>query len=734
MSTPNRRESSGLSLIEAVETLSQIAELDVGQEKPGLTMERFPFTHRAVDLLLEKSNGELIHLIKSTFRTILTYLQDFYRKGDVYLEEPGVIDRIKTIMVIVGEAAKKLDKYTMLFQKAHSNQVTKLKEYKKLQEFYLSQISRRIDEGKLGTWILGLSQKSEQKKPVSLIGKKNFQTKHLFIDLESVRKDLDYELFYLKKEDGSRYFNPRLIRNLKLVDDFGGYFNEKKADLFEGIGSWRNKEAQSNAVEIIRASKNSIEKFFSETAQIRDDELVEGMRKAVMALMLAALPHHLAEDSLVKNCSGYFDDFLFYLRRLMHTSEYQHLIAYPPKKSDRLYHVVELAHLLCKTLYTHLSAEQENVAQFHRVLQQCKDALSEEHRQVEAVSDTLHSPLLGDYAALEMMIKFHPNGPIHLILESLEDGKYHEFDPLILQNLPSNLFALYAQDSIYRFMRCPTPTSQESIQKAVVNDEFKGFLRACGHDPLINKCLIINFQERDLWKERARAEAIEDLADHETFAKQVAVLTLPKENAFYHQAYPYQDNFQAELFMKELRKQIMKHDGGFLIPEKGFDKKALSAFVDWLASSIHRVFFSEKNVLSHQQRLDFIEIFYLFFQLKVIEQIKPDLIAFVCKDGLDISSTAAAELFVFVKLLSQERLSENDREHLDWMLHAPCLMHRERMLLPERFYRFLQLVKLLESSRSLYGRVNFVKLIADLFGLHYHTPILQSKGVVQRTK
>ena len=47
-------------------------------------------------------------------------------------------------MVLVGEAAKKLDKYTKFL---HQNQrVTDFKEYKQLQEFYRQKLLVKIDE------------------------------------------------------------------------------------------------------------------------------------------------------------------------------------------------------------------------------------------------------------------------------------------------------------------------------------------------------------------------------------------------------------------------------------------------------------------------------------------------------------------------------------------------------------------------------------------------------------
>ena len=732
MNTPNKKESAGLTLVEAVEALSSIADLEFDKnmgiaQQHEMSIQNTPFAYQTVHWLHEKDAGETINMIKNTFKVILNYLQDFYNHEYSYINEPEVIERIKTIMVLVGEAARKLDKYTDLFHKTHAKSVVESKEYKKLQEFYLTRISKKIDEGQLGKWILAISQTSKSDKKNKLLAdRKNLLMKHVFIDLDSVKKDTEYELFYMKKEDGTRFFSPRLIRNLKLVSDFGEYFTEKEKeeDPFEYLSEWRDKVAHANAKEIIRSCRKYIENFYVELAhaKVKEEELFSTMRKLIMALMLAAHPHQMS----LKNCSCYFYDFFCYLRELLHNKEYQYLVTYPPKKSDRLHcHLLELAHTLCKAIFTHLSPDREMVALAHGILQ---DKERSEHPKQQ-----LHMQLSDDHAILAKKLKPHANGPIHLILETLEEGRYHEFDPLMQQNLPNPLFSLYIQDSIYRFVRWPSPTSQEFINKASVTDEFKGFLRSCATDSLINKCLIINYQDRIAWKERMRSLALEDLPDHETFARQTAVLTLSKESDFYYQAAPYHEQDDALQFMNELKKQVLAENGYFSIPEE-MNRHTLNSFINHIVSEIHHLFFQENEKLSRNQRLDFIEIFYLFLELKIIECVKPDFIGVVCKDGVDLSSTSAALLFVFIKLLTQERLSENDREYLHWMLHAPALIYRERLIQQDRFNRFISSVKAIESTRDLYGRANFLKAILDLIGTHYHSPILQSKAVVGRSR
>jgi hypothetical protein len=281
--------------------------------------------------------------------------------------------------------------------------------------------------------------------------------------------------------------------------------------------------------------------------------------------------------------------------------------------------------------------------------------------------------------------------------------------------------------------RWPSPTHQEFIHKAGVKGEFKAFLRACGHEKTFKKCLLLNLQDRTNWKEHFRCAAIEDLAEHESFAKQLEIVSLPKDTEFYHQLAPYHQENHADVFIKHLKEQIHDESGGFRISDI-IRKEISKTFINEAISAIHRIFFSNQNILVREQRLDFIEIFYLFLELKIIDVVKPDMIGITCKDAVDVTATTAAELFVFVKMLTQGRLSENDQEHLDLMLYGPSLLYRERLILPERFNRMNAMIKTIEGVREQHGQKNFAKIINDTFGKLYRTSILQAKAVVQRSR
>ena len=512
-------------------------------------------------------------------------------------------------MVLVGEAAKKLDKYTGLFHELHAKSVTELKEYKHLQEFYLNRIARKIDEGTLGKWILALAHKITPKKiPMKFVGRKSSQTKHVFIDLEAVKKDTEYELFFLRKEDGTRFFSPRLIRNIKLVCDFGDYFGKPKGDdpLID-IKIWHDRCFQASSKSLLRAIRPIVDRFFREAAHCKDNELVMDLTKACMALILCSNPNNLMRNMPVKNCTSYFNDFELFIRAALHSPDYQRLIAYPPKKSSKLSNMLlDTAHAICCAYFTALQGYQELAVPFQHLIQEAIQDVSQEH-VIGKNSHELWSKIAGEYAAMAKLFKHHPNGPLMNVLNVLQDGDYNSFDPLYQNNIPNQLYSIYFNEAKVSHIRMPAPIFQEYIHKATIVEEFKGFLRALNKNSVIDKLLIFNFQDRTSWREHIRCIAMEDLQKKDDFQQHLAVVTMAKDTEFFQQQAPYQDENHANIFIENLKDQIADENSGFYFPDS-IKKGILNGFLGGTVDAIHRIFFSNKNVLLREHRLAFIEI------------------------------------------------------------------------------------------------------------------------------
>lgn len=727
------RSHTHLSLIEAVETLSQIADLDFDQDigivqKHEVFLDNQPINYKTVHWLHNKDATATISLVKETFRVILHYLRQFYISDYQAIVNTETADEIRTIMVLVGEAAKKLDRYTALFHQAQENSITESKEYRQLQEFYFSKIARKIEEGALSGWIQSLEI---NKKPIKLRALVKTEamppTKRVFIDLETVKKDTEYELFFIRKEDGSRFFSPRLLRNIKLVCDFGKYFGEHQGvDPLAHLDQWYDRAVHTYARQIIKALGFKLEHFFHDLYPIKHHELIDFLGKALIALMMSSHAQNLLRHHPIKNCAEYFSDFQLFLRQALETKTYQKWMAYPPKETNHLaLDLLDLIYTICRALYVNTQGINDLNANIQTLISEAASGLKESQR----VQSKLWSDVLTDqYKELTRLLKRHPNGPLLRILNNLEKHDLNAFDPVIQHNLPNHLFDLYMGDQRISCLRIPAPVIQDFIQKAIINEEFKCFLK----DYYIQdkKHLIINLQDRTSWREYARCVALEELPA-QGFDRSLSVVTLATDTDFYHQLPPYNQLNHAQPFIQQLKEHVLGEGAGFYFPSS-IDRQELAEFIDQATQAIHRIFFSNKNVLLREHRLDFIQIFYLFLELKLIDWINPSSFSLTCKDTLDTGEGFNAALFAFFILLNAQEKTEQEIDYLNQILYAPVLLVRERLMLPERFNRFVSVLRTIENARNEFGAEHFESVVYEAFVLLFKMPLLHGKVFIPR--
>ncbi|MGK5593995.1 MAG: hypothetical protein ACSNEK_01380 [Parachlamydiaceae bacterium] len=695
----NNKHEGGISLIEAVETLSNIAEMDLDKEiavskTHHLIMQNENFHYKSIHWLRKRNSKETLGFVKEVFKVVLSYLKNFYKNEYTLVTDNKTLEGIKTIMVLVGEAAKKIDRYTDLFHLKKQQSVTESREYKQLQDFYLKKISRTIDEGVLGKWLLALTQKTYgSRKRVKLVATKGFTTKREFVDLESVKKDTDYELFMIRKEDGTRFFNSKVIRNIKLICDFGSYFGQEKDPLID-IAIWKDRQAKYSAEDILQSVYPLLREFYRE-GFLQEQPLARSINKLAMSLMLACNPSNLITNESVRSCYQYFKDFQLLLRQTLTSSNYQQELALSvtEKRSNFL---IDVIHAIVKAIYQNNHSLQDLKAYINYLLEESHDLQSNGHLEVAKTSGLLWNRLAADYAAMQKLFRRHPNGPLNQVLNVLEASSFTEFDPYYQENIPNEIFSLErSPTATLNCLRLPCPTRQEFIQKADVIPEFKAYLRALEREGATY--LLFNLQESASWKSHARCVALQDLAN-QSLGRGLVLAFLSKNTEFYHQMGPYYEANHTEPFIEQLKDQLSDDLADPSVHEK--IKNNLTD--DWVAGLIQAIltlFFSKKNVLSRESRLDFIELAYFFLELKIIELVAPSAFSFTCKDGIDLGTLASVEMFSLLNLLAGEKCQEEDYRRLNVLIYGPSMINRERIPLAEPFNRMISVLRRVESIR-----------------------------------
>lgn len=684
--------TGGIKLLDAVEALSSIVETPweiesfEGRELDG------DKNWKHAGWLKGGNKEAVVSQIKSIFKVILTHLTDYYQEDRNAREFSENNEKIKSIMLIVGQAAKKIDRYTNLFHSKTVHSVTETREYRQLQDFYKKKISKSIDEAVLGKWILALTSQAFKDQSKIISQEKRLDAGHVFVDLESVKNDTEYELFFIRKQDGSRFFNARLIKNITLVCDFGLKIGQDiDNDPLIDLSIWSDRYGLNVASRILKKSKTTINHFFPAITQHKESIICSNIHKALIALFSASNPDRLLGSGSSKGCLSYLGDFQMYLRSALETRAYQHMIAFPEQEfrsEDKA--AKKVIDILLHELYESSGSDERLDSYVSFLVNKSREALPGEPKK----GNGIWSRLASDYAALHKYLRNHPHGPLNKVLNLLEDGDYNFFDPYLQQRMPETIYEIDSKGKMIHVHILPSPTKQESIDEAIVIDEWLGYL----HSKVDSENIVLfNFQDNTSWREYSRAGALEKLQSGAGFEGFLKVVTLPKDTEFYHQEMPYDNVNQLSTFKGHIRDQVLGSQTGFYFPDEV--KAVITAeWIDGMTALINRQFFSGKNVLSREARLAFIEIFYAFLELKIIEILQPTDLFFTCKDGVDISPSAAAEVFVLLKLINRSEITQEDMDLLTGILYKPALLSRERALLSGRAERMLGAIKIMAAN------------------------------------
>lgn len=690
-----------LSIMEAVENLSHIAELE-DADTLEITEDHQILLQKAgqdakTSWLGAHNRRETEEAVRETFRSVLYYLKDFYQKEHTRFYEEKNQEGMRKIMLLVGEASEKLNKYTSLFKDAQHLGIIDTKEYKQLDSFYKQRVA--VEGGKRSLSQLSFENLTAQSQTTGFgieeaISHKESNT---ILDVEDVKEDMDYELLFLKKENGNYFFNPSLLKDTRLVCQFGkDNLKQSQEDLLLRIKYWYDYSIHIAAKDTLENASDLLKEFFREAMKFKDVELISCMAKASMALMLAANTKNMVQNNPKKSCHLYYRDFVNYIREAIQCEEYGKLINDPPPQSQRLlYSVMGLLQVYYQSLFEHGLTSQnldqlvndlveEGIATYARDKKDAfkKEKISHFWKQLEF-----------DYNIITQTLQNYPNGPIYKVFELLRSDYEEVFDNIVQDNFPNELYILdNVIDKSVNFIRLPSPTRQESVQKVVVIDEFKAWIEVHAMENTTKKHLIVNLQDRNLWREYNRCNTLEQMQKRVPFDENLSVITLATQTDFYKQINESENISDAEQFYKQFKEELGSEACGFFFPD-AMKKQLLSTEYALLFNQVHKHFFFSKKSLTKEDRRCFIDIFYYLLLLRLIALYQFDFISFTCKDGVDISEPMAAGFFSFIKLLKKESLSKVDRNHLYMMLFATPLYVRERLIRRESFMRFIHTIE-----------------------------------------
>ncbi|MES2273317.1 MAG: hypothetical protein V4487_03915 [Chlamydiota bacterium] len=724
---PKIKEALGIQ--QAMDNLAAIISIDMESPPPlwivqknRIVTEKEELGPDHVQWLSEEGCEMILNILDATYRSIHQHLLSLYENPEMNWENEKSRKGISAMMDLVGESASKIELYlTYRLGKPCPYKIAETPEFKALQQFYATRFSKKFIGGIEGdeAW----SKEWSENEEATLFD----VTKTGLMDFETVRRDREYELFYIRNEAGKPYFSAELLRNIKLTCDFDADSESFEEDPLLKTRSMQDRDFHASAAQILGDCHPIISEFFKNISHLGSNTFASELSKAILALLLAANPRYLLQNTNGKSCLQYFDDFLTFLRSSMRTDEYQKLIAYPPEESDKISRMLLfLAHVLSRSFFERIGGvKQESIGLIHRTMRRGEEIKqSKNKRQIKG--DTVWNQFQIDDEKLRTLLAKFPNGPLFKILDivrSEEEGVI-PFDPIGQSNLPSRNYEIQVKEKRIDVLRLPSPTRQSLINKVEILDEFRGYLRSIGAEKPIRKLLMINLQDRTSWREYSRSQSLEMLQMNAEFSSQFFVLTLPKETDFYYQTNEYLNLNQAEEFLAAFKAQLEKpEECGFFLPPV-WKQADFNRFCSALLPLVHEHFFHGKNTLPRRNREDFIEIFYQFLILKCIDLIEPNTLCFSSKDAVDTAAGELGTFYGFVKLIVSDFTKKEEQDFLRWLLYSPALFVRERAIDPECFNRTISALERIDGEMAERG-----KAILKAFGALYHSQTFKTLGI-----
>jgi len=144
-----------LSLTEALDALSYLAEIHDVEKSPQLPLPDVERSRSISFIVTEISKDAEISedKIREIFKVILGHVKKLSENNG----DKGKLEKVKSIMMMVGEATTNIDRYTSLFELKSGQSVTQFAEYKRLQEFYTKRVEKQVDESLLSRWIVPIN-------------------------------------------------------------------------------------------------------------------------------------------------------------------------------------------------------------------------------------------------------------------------------------------------------------------------------------------------------------------------------------------------------------------------------------------------------------------------------------------------------------------------------------------------------------------------------------------------
>lgn len=638
-------EMKNLQVLDAVETLSKLSQINERSHP-----DRIPQPER----------------IKNAFSTLDTYLQGLYGADQMLLKNHDYLASLKAVMVIASEAYDKLEVVSRIFNKAKEDLGEP--EFNHLYDFYLKKINFKVEH------VAGevfRNAEEEQKRALS--------DTHGIKNLEVIRKDTDYELFYIKDEEGLNHFSKNLLRHTQLLGTFDELFLVFQGeDPFIKLKFIEDRLKQKRALFIKNELSSKVDYFLKEAFRFKKHPFIGLTSQMLVALSLASYPSLVMQNDPSKACFEYFNDFVGFISNLVVRPEFFKTSSDIEALADK--GIISSQRFIAGVIDSLFLSKNEIVYVAEHLYQFVKKPIFEGFSPL-----SFFDKLLEFDKSLRALLMNFPSGPLMKALDFIKDvNKPTIFRPLNA-HLPQSLFDIGYHDKVLSCVCMGSPTIQEDIKTAVIDPLFSIFV---GH--MSQGCnVIIDLEDPSNHNAKARTEALVGLSSDE-----LVTSFIPRSGLLYNMMDIYAFVNNAEEFKALLIEQFASEEGHAYSNSMLFDKD-----VKDIINFIHETIFMKNKELELKDRLVFVEIFQLFMACALIHKYEASNLIVICKDGLDQSNVYLMGLYALIQMVNHEKLFDQDSFNFFVSeIYGPALIVRDRAVFEDSIVRMLSALSAVQAA------------------------------------
>lgn len=301
-----------------------------------------------------------------------------------------------------------------------------------------------------------------------------------------------------------------------------------------------------------------------------------------------------------------------------------------------------------------------------------------------------------DFHKLANLNHEHKMCKTQTLLESAQGHYNIGFDPHLKGNIPYIVGTLNVGDKERKLMRIGSITMQKGMNKAEVIAEFKGYLTAL---LLQGKSHLYISLQNDIAKsyggdERDRNRAIKDLQSE---FKNFFAVVLAQDSPFYKQVDGHGKALgtqQSNEFLDHFYKEMFGENTGFYFPQSWKNDPVFTNNIRDLLKSVHTILFNKNDQyasveLSREEKLDFIEIFYSYLSVFLMDYSRTDNVNITCKDAIDRAGKMNSLILqLFLTIEGKANHERYQRVH-QVLTHMPAMWVKGRPILGHRRGRLI---------------------------------------------